>query len=298
MKRMSALCGPVRLIAAMMIGLLMASIGAAQTLPPDYPPDSPNVPGTQPSTQPGAKSIDDIRLFARDIEIAHGKSAWRDVKAVQADMVVTFQGTEMINGTMLYEPSTGRARFDLVDGTTMVFDGKHAWIAPAESGKGGARFHLLTWPYFLAVPFKLRDPGTNLRSENLRPANGRLCETARLTFDKNTGDTPDDWYLLFSDPASGHLRAMAYIVTYGASTEKAEEDPHAIVYHDFKTIDGVTLSTKWTFHDFDEQKGISSERIGEASLHNVTFLEPEKHAFDKPENAREDNLPGSDSDDD
>ncbi len=256
---------------------------------------------TKPTTRPAAKPVTEPAeprsqmaiAFAARIARAHGKQTWDQKQAVQADIVLEFGGNEMLNGTLLYDMHTSCARIKLKDGTTLVFDGEKAWVSPAEAQVPMARFHLLTWSYFLAAPFKLSDPGTHLESSGTFPLEDKLVATQKLTFDEGVGDAPDDWYIIYPDPATNRLAAMADIVSYGKSVEVAEEEPHAIVYHDYETIDGVTLSMRWTMHHWSTEKGPFGDPIGELQLRNVEFVEADEAAFAKPDDAREDKLPGS-----
>jgi len=213
---------------------------------------------------------------------------------VEGDLDISFGGNPMLSASMLYEHHTGQVRLDVRDTAILFFDGQRAWISPASAEVPQARFHLLTWPYFLAAPFKLRDSGSRLDTTGLRPLDGRQCETALLTFDAGVGDSPDDWYVVYEDPETGLMAAMAYIVTYGGVTaQKAEGEPHAIVYHDYTAIDGVMLSQRWTFHHWSAQTGPHGDPIGEATLRNLRFVEPGERAFAVPAGVKEDRLPAA-----
>jgi hypothetical protein len=252
------------------------------------PPETTTPAGTQATTRPADAGIE----LARRLEAAHGLAAWRDRKAVAADIEITFGGDPMLSASMLYDHHTGRVRMDVRDTALLFFDGERAWVSPATADVPQARFHLLTWPYFLAAPFKLRDPGSRLDPTGLRALAGRQCETGLLTFGAHIGDSPDDWYVIYEDPETGLLAAMAYIVTYGGVTaEQAEGEPHAIVYHDAVTIDGVTLSPRWTFHHWSAEAGPHGDPIGAASLSNLRFVEPADRAFAVPAGVKEDRLP-------
>jgi hypothetical protein len=85
---------------------------------------------------------------------------------------------------------------------------------------------------------------------------------------------------------------MAYIVTYGKTAGDKPEEPHAIVYDDFRTTDGVTLATRWTFRDWVPGKGVSGDPLGRATLSNIKFLTPPPGFFDQPAGgAKEDVVP-------
>lgn len=229
-------------------------------------------------------------VYISRIESAQGADKLRSRQAIQADLVVDFGGQRMIDGSILFTIDGGRSRITMKDGTVAVFDGQHAWVSPASSTFPAARFHLLTWPYFALAPFKLRDGGTTLVLAQPMTLNGKPHATAKLTFAAGTGDAPDDWYILYRDPDTGRLNAMAYIVTYGKKPGEADE-PHAIVYEDFQTIDGVTLSTTWKFYNWSREQGRHGDMIGQVTLRNVRFVTPQPGAFDKPADAKEDPLP-------
>jgi hypothetical protein len=229
--------------------------------------------------------------IAQRIEIAHGKSAWIETDAVACDITVTFGSGVLLQGSMTYQPGSGRVRIETDSGATLVFDGEQAWVSPSAAQVPMIRFQLLTWPYFLAVPFKLRDPGTFLAPHGSRPLNGVTHETALLTFDPGIGDTPDDWYVVYQDPDTDRLAAVAYIVTYGTTAEKAEEEPHVLVYEDYWTVDGVALATRWVMYNWSLADGAVGEPLGDVRLTNIRFVEPDEREFERPVDAREDPLP-------
>ena len=229
--------------------------------------------------------------LAQRIAEAHGMKAWQAKRAVAAEITAYFGGQEMISGSMVYDHHQGRVRMETGAGAVLVFDGATAWVSPASATVPMARFQLLTWPYFLAAPFKLQDPGSHLAETEPLALDGRTHETARLTFDPGVGESPDDWYILYADPDTHRLAAMAYIVTYGATLEKAEEEPHSIVYHDFVVVDGVTLPARWTFHHWSAEQGPHGDPIGRVELANLRFVEPDDAAFARPAGAKEEPLP-------
>lgn len=232
--------------------------------------------------------------FAEPIETAHGRDAWYAAEAVSANLSVSMGGNQILEGRMLFTPKVGEARLEVADGTVAVFDGERAWVSPAGAELPQARFHLLTWPYFLAAPFKLRDPGAHLEDLGTRPLDGAEHPAARLTFGPGVGDSPDDWYVVYRDPSNDHLAAMAYVVTYGGrSAEEAGAEPHAITYHDFQQVDGVSLPTTWRMWNWSEEEGVHGDPIGEVTLTDVDFVTPSADAFDRPADAEEDPLPAA-----
>ncbi len=238
--------------------------------------------------------------LAAHVEEAHGADVWRAHRAIAGNLYVSWGGKTLLEGEMTYDWRRNRCRLDLNDGTTLVFDGKKAWVTPASAEITMARFHLLTWPYFLLAPFRLRDPGSHLVPGGTRMLHDEPHAIATLTFDAGVRDSPDDWYIAYEDPATGRLAAMAYIVTYGGTPrEEAEKDPHIIVYDGFEEIavpeskaeESIVLSTAWTFYQWDEEEGWRGGPIGEATLSNLHFVEPDRSIFIAPAGAREDKVP-------
>lgn len=235
--------------------------------------------------------------FAKPIEKAHGLENWRAKKALSFDIQVSFGGQAILKGTAIFDIHSERVRLTTESGQVMVWDGKEAWYTPADAEIQGPRprFHLRTWTYFLAAPFKLRDPGAHLHElpdAPLREGKELQLKRARLTFGPDIGDAPDDWYVLYRQAGTDRLAAMSYIVTYGNTTEEAEKEPHAIVYSGEQRIDGVILSTKWNFYNWSADRGVHGEPIGEVTITNARFIDPPAGTFEKPDGAARDPLPG------
>ena len=77
---------------------------------------------------------------------------------------------------------------------------------------------------------------------------GKSNHSQKLTFDAGTGDTPHDWYVIYSDPETNLLSTAAYIITAGQSKESAEEDPNAISYSSYTMVKDVLLAERWDFY--------------------------------------------------
>lgn len=236
------------------------------------------------------------RHFADSIGTAHGIEAYQSQQAVRADISVTFGGKVMLKGVMTFDTPVGRSRIEAEDGTVMVFDGKDAWVTPTDAPvpPGMARFSLLTWPYFVAAPFKLADPGTLIADAGNKPLDAhRILPAGKLTFGADVGDTPDDWYMVYRDRDTDCLAAMAYIVTYGKTTHDAEKQPHIVIYEAYELADGVTLPTRLIFWNWESGTGKVGEQLGSLELTNLRFIELDESDFTQPDGARIDALPPS-----
>jgi hypothetical protein len=228
---------------------------------------------------------------------AHGQSAYDNHAGVRADFSVTFGQRDPFAGTMTFDTAMSRVHMQLTTGVTVVFDGHTAWVSPADVDDmpPSYRFHVLTWPYFLAAPFKLDDP-----SVNLDPTDGVILDPdhadapgAFITFGDDAGDTPDDWYYAFANPDDDSLAALGYIVTFGRSADDAEDQPGIILYSEPTTLEGVTFHTRWDFHHWsrDPAQGIGEPK-GHATISNLQLLDNlDPTLFTRPDNAREATLP-------
>lgn len=221
----------------------------------------------------------------KHIESAHNKDAWEERKAVAFNIDLKIGGESRLQGKITTLTNSAGIRIDKRDGTKVVYNGNEVFICPADASEKGARFDVFTWQYFFALPFKFSDEGTQLQMLDPKKIGGENFNTARLSFKENTGDTPDDWYILYQEPDTGLLHAAAYIVTYNSPKQEAEKNPHAIVYRDYVAKEGVPVSTRWTFHHWSEQEGIG-EQIGEANLSNIVFFNAEDELFEEPENSK------------
>lgn len=231
--------------------------------------------------------------YANPVGRAHGLDTWRSRPALAFDFHLISRGTKRLAGSAIMETTGGKRRMELDNGVIGVFDGNEAWVTDtAEFGR--ARFHLLTWPYFLAAAFKLRDPGTNFADEGelFLDDSTTLYDAAKLSFGPGIGDAPDDWYITYRGKDDSLLHGMAYIVTYSKSQEKAEQDPHAIAYYDFQNIDGAMVPTRWELRDWSREQGLAEGGYSSSmKITNLRFVEPEPGTFTAPEGAIADKLP-------
>ncbi|MDX1762332.1 MAG: hypothetical protein R3218_09285, partial [Christiangramia sp.] len=90
---------------------------------------------------------------------------------------------------------------------------------------------------------------------------------------------------IYKDPETNRLKAAAYIVTFSKEKDKAEENPHAIVYSDYKSFENIDIATGWSFHNWSDQDGFR-EKLGEATITNLQFFDPQENYFKAPEDSK------------
>ena len=215
------------------------------------------------------------------IEKAHNKTDFLSHEAISFKIDLKFGGNERINGNLTLLTNTGKIRIDKSDGSSLIFDGTSAYLTPANANQKGNRFDIFTWAYFFAMPFKLSDDGVNIKVLQETQFDGKRRQTLNMTFQKGTGDSPDDWYMLYIN-ADNTLHAAGYVVTFQSDLASAEKSPHAIVYSAYQNIEGVPIATNWKFYNYDKQLGLVGDPLGEATISDIHFVHPEADFFSKP----------------
>jgi len=219
----------------------------------------------------GAPSLENA--FAQSIEKTHNKEHFMSHTAISFDILLSFNEKERLDAKVTMLTNSNKIKMVLKDGSTIIYDGNLVYLSPSSAEKPMARFDIFTWPYFFCLPYKLTDPGTNWGNLEQMEVNGISYSRAKLTFSENMGDTPDDWYWIYVDNKTNLLSYASYIVTYGNEVEKAEENPHAIVYSNYTVIDDIPMADQWKFYNWSQDKGLYGEPIGEAKLQNIQFLD-------------------------
>lgn len=217
-----------------------------------------------------------------DLENAQMTAKVQDHDVVSFDLILNFGGSERFNGTITTRTDSGKIKMTRrSDGTTVIYDGNELRTVPDTAEWKNARFAIFTWQYFFMAPYKLNDPGTQWEMTGEKFINGTDYDTGKLTFAADTGDAPDDWYLVYKNKENNLLEGMAYIVTFGdKDIEKAEENAHAIYYRNFQKVRGdIPVASEWEFFNWNEEEGFNGDPIGNARISNVVFSEEKEGMF-------------------
>lgn len=248
------------------IFLLMATLtiaGCADDLPPDLPaPAGGTAVDTARRSRPEA-----IRLA----ETGHRKADLPAKRTISFDLQWRDRPGSPARVTQRADGSAIHVRY--ASGTQAWWDSRHAWLLPAPGDTvrlEQARYDLRAWQYFLTLPYKLNDPGTHWQTLNDRTLDNRSCSVGRLRFDPGTGDSPDDWFVVFVDRDSALVRAAAYVETLGRrTTGQAAKTPRMIRYLDYRPVDGIPFAHRWAFRGWETDSLGEGEPIGEAVLSNL-----------------------------
>lgn len=251
------------------------------------------------AASPSVWALSPLPINAKSIteatQEAHHIRAWWEQEVVQADVAIDFGGQPVVEGTFTFEAHGPRARYDRKDGVSIIYDGRTAWVTPAEAEAPKGRFHVLTWPWFIMAPFKMQGTGIQLTELSLRPLNDEIYKSLLQTFGNDMGDTPDDWYRFFIDPETQLIEGMSYIVTYGKDTVTANEKPSIILYSDYTVGDAPRVALTYQFWYWDPELGqtVGDSPKGTGLISNLKYLSQKEANFTVPKDARELKLPPS-----
>jgi hypothetical protein len=221
--------------------------------------------------------------FSQKIEITHKKDAFLSKEAIQFDAAIEFGGNEIFNATITITTTSDLAKITYKNGDEIYINKENIFVSPSLKDNKGVRFHAYTWGYFFLFPYKLSDQGTKWNYNFKTKETKTDFDVAKLTFEANIGDAPDDWYIVYSDKKTHLLEHAAYIVTAGKTKEAAEKDPHAIKYEDYKMVDGIPFATNWGYYGWSLEKGLS-DKIGNAKITNIHFVKGFRKDFSVPKN--------------
>lgn len=213
------------------------------------------------------------QLLARSIEAHGGLGAWLRHGTVQFefDYRPLSQPERRMHTRSDVDLWRARARQEELpddedDGeeATLGWDLEHAWITPnAEAFPSTARFWATTPYYFIGIPFVLADPGA--RYERLEDADldGVTHALVKVSYASGTGDSPDDYYIVYLHPETHRVSAIRYIVAFPGFFAAGEHSPEKLMrYGGLAEVDGLWLAHRFDTFRWSEQDGVG-ERVTE-----------------------------------
>ncbi len=173
-------------------------------------------------------------------------------------------------------------------GVELGWTGNHAWSKGlAEDSKINPRFWSLTPYYFVGVPFVLADPGVILTLEGEETLNGKLCDVVRVTFEADTGDAPDDYYVVYVDKTSNAVAGLRYVVSYKGFFPDGGQTPEKImVYGDPIEANGLRFATTYNTFKWDVDAKKKGDLVTKIVASDIKFAPVESSFFEIPEGAK------------
>jgi len=210
--------------------------------------------------------------FVSRMETAHQKAKLLENGVVCFNLDMTF-GSRNSKMKIFTTPNSSAIRVDKKDGASTVMLNGEIYSDADSTRWTNEKFGVYTYQYFFMAPFKFSDEGTIWTKLPDMEIEGEITNRAQLTFESGTGDAPDDWYIVHSDPITNRVNYIGYIVTGGGtSIEEAEKNAHAIKYSNYKNFDGVPIATNWEFFDYNKEEGLGA-KIGEGIIKNVEMMD-------------------------
>ncbi|MEM9189307.1 MAG: hypothetical protein AAGF12_09030 [Myxococcota bacterium] len=147
----------------------------------------------------------------------------------------------------------------------MGWDGETAWIKPnAEAFPSTSRFWSLTPYYFVGMPFVLADPGVILTKLEDAELDGEAHDVVKATYESGTGDSPDDYYILYLDKESHTLAALRYVVSYPGFFPNGGHTPEKLMrYTEPSETDGLTLATRYDTFAWNAEEATLGDKVTE-----------------------------------
>ena len=183
-----------------------------------------------------------------------------------------------------------KARHYLTGDSTSQFgwDGKNAWLIAKDSStfKYNTRFWSLTPYFFAGLPFVLDGNGVNLELQQQKTFNGRLKDVVKVTFDEGTGDSPNDYYVLYFDNITHKMNVIRYIVSYPGYFKNGNHLPEKLMeLFEEQIVDCIVFPKTYKTYWLTENEN-SGEHITDIKLSDIKFLPNlEKNHFKVPEGA-------------
>ncbi len=193
-------------------------------------------------------------------------------------------GEGVRNTYQIVDTWRARARHEMVDEPEKMFGwtGEQAWVNHAEPSVN-PRFWALTPYYFIGIPFVLADEGVNLEMDGQQEFEGTTYDLVRATFDDDTGDAPDDFYVIYLHPETRRVAGVRYVVSYPGFFPDGGTSPEKFMaYEGTQTVEGITFPATFRTFTWKPEQQTHGELVTEIEMAEVEFKPDTKDAFFEP----------------
>lgn len=167
---------------------------------------------------------------------------------------------------------------ELGDGADARFgwDGEQAWMLPGpDAFPSSARFWALTPYYFLGMPFVLGDPGVQLELLPDAEVDGTSYRLVKVTYEAGTGDSPDDYYIVYLHPETHRLAMLRYVVSFPGFFADGGHTPEKLMrYTDMTTVNGLDIASRLDTFSWDAETQTPGPLVTEIIVSEVSFGQP------------------------
>ncbi|MEM1417759.1 MAG: hypothetical protein AAGH15_22865 [Myxococcota bacterium] len=283
--------------APLALSLLMAcGPGAAPEAPPAPSPAAPEAPAESESVEsegPGPIPASWVaervaaaearlgtspggRLVLRAVEAHGGLAAWLAKGTLEFTFAYSPLGRPegRMHTRQQVDLWRAHARHEEIGGDAVFgWDGERAWMHPGpDAFPQSARFWSLTPYYFVGMPFVVADPGAKHEQLPDAPLNGRPHDVVKVTYDAGTGDSPDDYYVLYLDKATHRLAALRYVVAYPGFFPEGGHTPEKLMrYTEPMTVDGLVFAQRLDTYAWDPEAGEPGAKVTEIIVGQPTL---------------------------
>lgn len=167
--------------------------------------------------------------------------------------------------------SDGKTRID-ADLFQAGNDGKKVWVSPNRQSFPGqsVQFYHRLYSTFLSIPYILTDTITTVKKMENQTFNGKSYNALEATLKPGTHPGPSDRYVLLTDPETGRLAWVLFVVTY---FDKGNQVQEALSYEDYRDAGGLIFPRVITGYQIEND---SSKKIRYQVSFSDVFLVNEK----------------------
>ena len=200
-------------------------------------------------TEETAAPLDKAKQLVMDSIEAHGgKDKWYGNGQLQFQWKyhMSDKGPEAVVDTIQTVDTSSLDVVHEVVGKDIRFgiSGGESWILPEDAEfSPPPRFWALTPFYFIGIPFVFNDENANFEIlESPMAFEGKDYTQVKVTYTKDAGDSPDDYYVLLIDPETKLTKGAYYIVTSKLVAPNGPGPAKFISLDDLQDVSGVLLA--------------------------------------------------------